>query len=185
MQGFRFDRSPSVSADSFLTRTCIELQSTLSSRGCAQSPREAGHIPLTANNPGGTAFDSSVVLTIAATKKERFLSFASMLICTNDGFTGLDSRPLPSRKGKTTTVFTAAYDARTEMNTEDFADMVPPCQGLIGVSSVDSGTGASDPALAETGIAIPHPGIIGGEDLLPGVHGWSDPVTRVEIERTR
>ena len=27
-----------------------------------------------------------------------------------------------------------AYDAGTEMNTEDFADMVPPCQGLIGVS---------------------------------------------------
>ncbi len=145
-----------------------------------------GSAPLVpANNPGGTAFDSSVVLTITATKKERFLSFASMLICTNDGFTGLDSLSLPRKKRESTTVFTAAYDARTEMNTEDFADMVPPCQGLIGVSSADSGTGMSDPALAEIGIAIPHPGIIGGEDLLPGVHGWSDPVTRVEIERTK
>ena len=145
-----------------------------------------GSAPLVpANDPGGTPFDSSVVLTITAGKNERFLSFASMLICTNDGFTGLDSLSLPRGKGKSTTVFTAAYDARTEMNTEDFADMVPPCQGLIGVSSADSGTGMSDPALAEIGIAIPHPGILGGEDLLPGVHGWSDPVTRVEIERTR
>ncbi len=124
-------------------------------------------------------------MTITATKKEGFLSFASMLICTNDGFTGLDSLSLPRGKGKSTTVFTAAYDARTEDNTEDFADMVPPCQGLIGVSSPDSGTGMSDPALAEIGIAIPHPGIIGGEDLLPSVHGWSDPVTKVVIERTK
>ncbi len=143
----------------------------------------AGSAPLVpANNPGGTGFESSVSFTITAKGKARYLSFASMLICTNDGFTGLDSVRLPTHKK---TVYTAAYDARTEVNTEDFADMVPPCQGLIGVSSDDMGTGTSNPMLAEDGIVIPHAGINGGIDLIPEVHNWSDPVTKIEIERVR
>ncbi len=141
----------------------------------------AGGVPLVpANNPGKTGFASSETFMITTKGKAKFLSFASMLICTNDGFTGLDSIKLPKKK---MTVFSVAYDARTETNTEDFADMVPPCQGLIGVSSGDSGTGMTDPMLAEDGIIIPHVGIIGGDDLLPEVHGWSDPVAKIEIER--
>lgn len=143
----------------------------------------AGTAPLVpANNPGGTGFESSATFTITTHGKARYLSYASMLICTNDGFTGLDSVRLPNHKK---TVYTAAYDARTETNTEDFADMVPPCQGLIGVSSDDPGTGMSNPLLAEDGIVIPHVGINGGVDLFPEVHGWSDPVTKIEIERIR
>ena len=135
-----------------------------------------------ANNPGGTGFESSETFTITAQGRARYLSFASMLICTNDGFTGLDSVRLPRHK---ITVYTAGYDARTEANTEDFADIVPPCQGLIGVVSDDPGTGMSDPLLAEDGIVIPHAGINGGVDLVPEVHNWSDPVTKIEIERVR
>jgi hypothetical protein len=41
----------------------------------------------------------------------------------------------------------------------------------------------SNPLLAEDGIVIPHAGINGGADLLPEVHNWSDPVTKIEIER--
>lgn len=140
-----------------------------------------GTAPLVpANNPGGTVFDSTAIFTIRTRGRARFLSFASMLICTNDGFTGLDSIRLPNRK---TTVYSVAYDARTEKNTEDFADIVPPCQGLIGVGSPDPGTGTSDPLLAEDGIVIPHVGVTGGVDLLPNVHGWSDPVAKIVIER--
>jgi len=142
-----------------------------------------GAAPLVpANNPGDTGFESSATFTITAQGRARYLSYASMLICTNDGFTGLDSVPLPRHK---ITVYTAGYDARTESNTEDFADIVPPCQGLIGVASDDEGNGMSDPLLAEGGIVIPHPGINGGVDLLPQVHDWSDPVTKIEIERIR
>ena len=140
-----------------------------------------GMVPLVpANNPGGTGFASSETFMITTKGEAKLLSFASMLICTNDGFTGLDSIKLPEKK---MTVFSVAYDARTETNTEDFADMVPPCQGLIGVSSGDSGTGMTDPMLAEDGVVIPHVGIIGGDDLLPGVHGWGDPVAMIEIEK--
>ena len=110
----------------------------------------------------------------------KFLSFASMLICTNDGFTGLDTIRLST---KNMTVFSVAYDARTETNTEDFADIVPPCQGLIGVSSADAGTDVSNSALVEDGTVIPHAGIVGGDDLVPSVHGWHDPVAKITIKR--
>jgi len=142
-----------------------------------------GSVPLVpANNPANTGFGSSETFTITAHGRARYLSFASMLICTNDGFTGLDSVRLPRHK---ITAYTAGYDARTEANTEDFADIVPPCQGLIGVSSDDPGTGMSNPLLAEDGIVIPHAGINGGIDLVPEVHNWSDPVAKIEIERVR
>lgn len=142
-----------------------------------------GMAPLVpANDPGQTGFGNSVTFKITAHGKARFLSFASMLICTNDGFTGLDGISLPNRKK---TVYSVAYDARTESNTEDFADMVPPCQGLIGVSSDDGGTGMTDMTLEEGGVIIPHVGIIGGTDLFPEVHGWSDPVAKIEIKRVR
>jgi hypothetical protein len=129
-------------------------------------------------------FDDAVTLTIEAGPGARFLSFESMLICTNDGFTGIDRLRLPNRVGGSLSVATASYDAGTEVNTEDFADMVPPCQGLMGVSSGEPGTGMSDPALAEGGVIHHHPGIEGGADLLPEVHGWTDPVTLVTITRT-
>lgn len=142
-----------------------------------------GMAPLVpAHDPGGTGFENSVTFEITAHGRARFLSFASMLICTNDGFTGLDTVKLPRFKK---TLYSAGYDTRTEINTEDFVDIVPPCQGLIGVASDDPGTGTSDPALAEDGVIIPHIGIIGGVDLLPHVHGWSDPVAKIEIERVR
>ena len=143
----------------------------------------AGTAPLVpANNPGQTGFGNSATFEITTRGSAKFLSFASMLICTNDGFTGLDSVRLPRHKK---TVYSVAYDARTEANTEDFADIVPPCQGLVGVSSDDAGTGMSNPLLAEDGIIIPHAGINGGADLLPEVHGWGDPVAKIEIERVR
>jgi hypothetical protein len=104
-----------------------------------------------------------------------------MLICTNDGFTGVNSLSLPNKVGDSVTVLTAGYDAGTELNTEDFADIVPPCQGLVGVSSGEPGTGVSNPALAEGGVIHHHPGIAGGADLVPAIHGWTDPVARVDV----
>ena len=97
--------------------------------------------------------------------------------------TGIDGVRLPKKVGDTVTLSTDGYDAGTEINTEDFADIVPPCQGLIGVASGDAGTAMSDPALAEGDVIRLHPGIQGGDDLVPGVHGWIDPVVEVVIER--
>ncbi len=122
---------------------------------------------------------ASATLTIQA-PSGNYLSAAFMLICTNDGFSGLDSLMLPA--SGSTTVDAMAYDAGSETNTEDFADMVPPCQDIIGVSSDDAGTGMSDPSTAEGGVVSAHAGIQGGTDLTVADHGWSDPVVRITVE---
>jgi hypothetical protein len=42
----------------------------------------------------------------------------------------------------------------------------------------------SNLALAEGGVVRHHPGIQGGVDLVPAIHGWTDLVAEVEITRT-
>ncbi|MEO0346052.1 MAG: spondin domain-containing protein [Pseudomonadota bacterium] len=135
-----------------------------------------------AANPGGTPFDSQASFTFRTRGNARYVSFVSMLICTNDGFTGINTIRLPRTS---TTILARGYETRTEQNTEDFADIVPPCQGLIGVSSDDAGTGESNPALGENGIVIPHQGVVGDNDLVSRVHNWADPVAKIVIERVR
>ena len=140
-----------------------------------------GETPLVpANDPGETGLSHTQTFEVSTSGNQRYLSFASMLVCTNDGFTGIDSVKLPI---KHKTLYAIAYDARTEVNTEDFADMVPPCQGAIGVSSGEKGTGQSNPTIAEDGIIISHAGIVGDADLLEEVHEWGNPVVKIDIAR--
>jgi hypothetical protein len=142
-----------------------------------------GDTPLVpANDPGETGLNYSETFIVSSGGTTKYLSFASMLVCTNDGFAGIDSVRLPINQK---TVYAMAYDARTEMNTEDFVDLVPPCQDAIGISSDDVGTGTSNPAISEDGVVIPHPGIIGDEDLLQSVHAWGNPVVKIDIVRMK
>lgn len=138
-----------------------------------------------AGTPGAAMFDDKVTFRLRGGKRARRISLASMLICTNDGFTGVESLRLPNKVGKARGKRAMGYDARTEINTEDFADLVPPCQGLIGVSSDDEGTGVSNPELADAGRIRRHRGIQGGADLDPAIHGWRNPVARITVERVR
>jgi hypothetical protein len=135
--------------------------------------------------PGSAMFEDSVTFEITAAPGANRISMVSMLICTNDGFTGLDRVKLPNRVGHSLTIGTNAYDAGTEINTEDFADIVPPCQDLIGVSTGEPGATMSNPALAEDGVIHHHPGIQGIADLVPSVHGWTDPVARITVTRIK
>lgn len=147
---------------------------------------QQGTFPLVpAGTPGSSSFPATATYTITAGDAAKYLSIATMLVCTNDGFTGVNSLPIPGRVGRSITVYSAGYDAGTEINTEDFVDLVPPCQGLIGVTSDDPGTGMSNPALAEGGVVAMHTGIQGGVDLVPAVHGWTDPVVMITITRVQ
>ena len=125
----------------------------------------------------------SITFEIQGEGDARFLSWVSMLICTNDGFTGRNRIRLPNQVGQTRSASARAYDAGTEINTEDFADIVPPCQIFGATSSDDTGTGMSNPDLAEHKRIRPHRGITGGNDLLRQLHGWSNPTAKIEIER--
>lgn len=128
---------------------------------------------------GGESVTGQVRASMGATR----LSWVSMLICTNDGFTGVDAVSLPVHVGDVVEYETDGYDAGTEINTEDFDDLVPPCGPLTGVDSGGRGTGMSNPDLAEDGVVHHHGGIQGIADLIPALHDWSDPVARITIER--
>ena len=127
----------------------------------------------------------STTTFIEGSRAGRFLSVISMLVCTNDGFTGMTRQRLPVRVGDERSWTVRAYDAGTEVNTEDFQDLVPPCAPLTGVDTDKMGTGMSNPALAENGRVRRHRGVRGAEDLIPALHGWYGPVARIEVTRVR
>jgi len=134
---------------------------------------------------GGTlAPGEAVTVPLTADPGSEFISFVSMLICTNDGFTGVSGLKLPNRVGEEKEVYLSAYDAGTEVNTQAFQDMVPPCPILSGVMSGVPGTGETDPALAEGGVIHLHQGIGDFGNLTPSVHGWTNPVARLTVKRT-
>ena len=99
--------------------------------------------------------------TFEITTDERRFSVVTMVICTNDGFGGVNSKILPNKVGKTTRAFVRSYDAGTEINTELNADIVPApfCEGN------GAGTGMTNPELAENGVIRAHRGIQGVGDL--------------------
>jgi len=102
------------------------------------------------------------------------LSIVAMIICTNDGFTGLDSRPLPA-PGESVSWVAKGYDAGTESNSEVRADLVPaPFCGA------GTGSGESNPALAEGGVIRPHRTLLGVGDLDPALD-WAGPVARITV----
>jgi hypothetical protein len=149
---------------------------------------EASPVPLfPKGTPGGVQdppsppeFPDEVTLTLTADKHAGQVSVVTMLVCTNDGFTGVNGLELPKKAGQSVTVRTNGYDAHTEVNDEDLAHIVAPCQ-LIGVSSGEPGMDVSNPALAEGGVIAHHEGIKGDGDLVPSVHGWADPVAEIRV----
>jgi hypothetical protein len=128
---------------------------------------------------GGSAFPSSLTVRIWARGDANRLSLALMLICTNDGFTGLDGVQLPGGFDPVSWD-TPAYDAGTEINTEADGDIVPPCFALTSTPGTGGG-GHTD----QGGVIALHPGILGGAVLVPSVHGWSGPIARITVQRVK
>ena len=128
-------------------------------------------MPLT---PMGT-----VTFDIMAYEDDRF-SLATMLICTNDGITGLDRVKLPEEGS--ITYWLKAYDAGTEKNTEVSTDIVPPC-GVLGPAGFPVNDNEDPPVdSAPHGIVAPHENIHGKADLTPA-HAWTSHVAKVTITR--
>jgi hypothetical protein len=136
-----------------------------------------------AGRPLGTTgstspFTDTITFEIQAEPGDR-LSLAAMLICTNDGFTGLDSLKLPTTES---TFYLYAYDAGTELNTEASRDIVDPCSALGPVMLAGDPNGNEDVAVNDSGVIAHHPGIAGTGDLLPA-HDWDGPVAMVTVTR--
>ncbi|MGH2454161.1 MAG: spondin domain-containing protein [bacterium] len=138
--------------------------------------------PLTPIGKTVGTFTPWVTFDINARPEDK-LSLATMLICTNDGFLGLDAATLPA-VGRVVYALNG-YDSGTEDNTEQSLDIVDPCTGL-GPAILPGDPDGNDDAAVNT---VPrlrirhHPGILGNGELTPGLHGWTDPVAVVVIDR--
>ncbi len=126
--------------------------------------------------PGAT----SVTWQVQA-KQGDVLSTAVMLICTNDGFVGLNSVALP--KGNETKVYFAnAYDSGTEANDELRSSIVDPCNA-IGPVAVPA-DGSNDNPQTE-GVVTLHDNIQGTGDLDASAYGWGNKVAKIKIKRVK
>ncbi|MFD1645552.1 spondin domain-containing protein [Haloarchaeobius litoreus] len=134
------------------------------------------------DDPGETGLPYYDTVHLTTDASGAYLTFASMLIATNDGITGLDTVPLPEAVNESRTYYANGYDVGTERNTELFEDLVPPAKTLI-VGGEPEGTTESDPELTENDVIRPHPGIQGDGDLDPAVYGWREPAAMVQVER--
>jgi hypothetical protein len=111
---------------------------------------------------------ASRAFTVETNGKFNRLTVVTMLVNTNDAFTGLDSFHL---SGHGAVLQRMAYDAGSERNNELEAFIPGPCCDHPFVR---------DP---EGGLIRMHPGITGVGDLDPDVYGWEEPVAEITIER--
>ncbi len=117
----------------------------------------------------GPLFPGESVTVQVDADRGRRLSLVSMVVCTNDGITGLDTVKLPRRSGQTSNFSTVAYDAGTEQNIEDPDWWVPPCGG-----------NGENLHTAEDGVITAHPGLEGFEELD---FATGDTILEVEVTR--
>jgi hypothetical protein len=112
---------------------------------------------------------TSATYTIAAKRGYHKLSTVTMLVNTNDGFTGVDKLNLPAKGSQV--YYLRAYDAGTEQNTELAAHIPGPCCGnaMVRVATQER--------------IQYHEGIQGSGDLDPQIYGWSEPVAKLTVKR--
>ena len=77
-------------------------------------------------NPGPILPGQSATLDLTTESEGQVMSLVSMVVCTNDGFSGIDSAALPDT---TVTVNAPIYDAGSEVNVLELNYWVPPCGG--------------------------------------------------------
>lgn len=121
---------------------------------------------------------------------DSWLSAASMLLPTNDGFAGLDSWKIPMEPG-TYDIYLNAYDAGTEVNNE----IIVPGAGAPGALGIPAdpgqtgGSGASGVTSSEGNTMIHiHRGSLGDDmpvggksDLDNRIHRWLNPVIKMSV----
>jgi hypothetical protein len=113
----------------------------------------------------------SVTISISGSNHYDRLSFATMLVSSNDAFAGLNSMVLPKNIG---TAMVPAYDAGSELNDENCANIPgPPCGDMD-----DSGE-------AGEGYVYIGNGISGTVDVDSLTYDWNNPVARVVVRRVR
>ncbi len=125
----------------------------------------------TAGTAGLLGPGQSVAFEIESSHRYHYLSFAAMLLPTNDSFVALNTVPLPWFRSST--FLARAYDAGSEPDDELCINIPGPVCG---------GEGAS-PGVDGEGYVYISPGIHGEGDLSPAAYDWRDVVAKVVITR--
>ncbi|KTF13768.1 spondin domain-containing protein [Pseudoalteromonas sp. H105] len=109
------------------------------------------------------------------------LSLSTMMVNTNDGFTGLNAMDVSSLAvNETLTHFTLAYDAGTESNSESSGTIPGPADGGEGFNE----------ARDDVNVVAMHPGVVSQHDgltrsVLNSEHKFDNPLAKVVITRTQ
>ncbi len=109
---------------------------------------------------------------------ENRLSLVGMLVNTNDAFSGINGLELGGlQSGQTEVVYTHAYDAGTEMNSEAAGTIPGPADGGEGFNA------ARDDV---TSVVTMHPGVVSADDglttsTLSAGEKFDNPTLRIEI----
>jgi len=98
-------------------------------------------------NPGPLLPGASSSITLTPSSPDQVVTIVSMVVCTNDGFTGVDSRPLESEQ-----FMAPIYDAGSETNVLMLDYWVPPCGSEANMTD------------DENGLITAHPGQSGSEN---------------------
>lgn len=99
-----------------------------------------------ADAPGPLTPGASSSITLDLENDDQVLSIVSMIVCSNDGFSGIDSRPLST---DATDTFTAPiYDAGSENNVLTLDYWVPPCGGMGNIGDEEDGSITAHPGQA-------------------------------------
>lgn len=132
------------------------------------------------SGPIGPGSDETIMVSINNVANAK-LSVATMLVNTNDGFSGLNGWDLGQLSvGDSWSTVVGAYDAGTEANTEAMGTIPGPADG---------GTGF-DATRDDVDFVAMHPGVVSSADNLPtsiltAQHTFDNPVIRIQVTRTQ
>lgn len=131
--------------------------------------------------PIGPGNSETIEITVVD-KEDALLSFATMLVNTNDAFAGLDAYNLESlsEAGMSWTTVLPTLDAGTEMNNEAAGTIPGPADGGEGYNPTRSGRG----------IVYYHQGAVTSDDgldssVLTAAHKFDNPSVRVTVTRVQ
>lgn len=125
--------------------------------------------------PGGSAG-----FEIVGDDAKKHLTIVTMLVNTNDAFTGMTGVDLTAlSKGESRVYLTSAYDAGTEFDDESAAHVPGPAAGGEGFNAERDDV---------TNVVTLHGGVVGQEDdnlgsVLTEAHRFDNPVMRVTVTR--
>lgn len=127
----------------------------------------------TASSAGLLAPGASVTVNVNMSENNNYVSVASMLLPTNDGFVAVNGVRGPNNKNSMV-VMSPAYDAGSEINDEQCANIPgPTCMGEA-LSAEDG-----------EGYVHIHAGIHGIGDLMASDYDWRNPAAKITIKRMK